>query len=116
MTSISDALRATCMKARIVTSAFGRTVTVKDASRRATQDAHAIDGAARVVANKLAGADEHDRRIRDAQRLAVTALHALSMPYSGEDGWRLLPTKNFMPPSTLLASLAKAQTAFNDAL
>ena len=94
--SVSDALRASCMKARVYTGAFGLNVTVQDASREVERDAGAVRGAARVVANKLAGVDKLHKKVIEAQKYCVDALYARSMPYAGEDGWRLLPTKNFM--------------------
>ena len=99
--SISDALRSTCMKARVYASAFGVSVTVPDASRGVERDNGAIEGAAKVMANKLAGADAYDKAVRKAQTFCKTALNALSLPYidqaEKQDSWRLLPTRNFEP-------------------
>jgi hypothetical protein len=106
------------MKARIYTSAFGLSVTVADESRKVERDAHAVRGAARVVANKLAGVDKLHKDVTSAQRFCIEALQSLSMPYAGEDGWRLLPTKNFMneAPNGLLPTLAQGKAQFQAAL
>ena len=116
--SVSDALRSSCMKARVYTSAFGLSVTVQDESRKVEADAGAVRGAARVVANKLAGVDALHKTVLKAQKYCVDALYARSMPYAGEDGWRLLPTKNFMQegPGSLLHDLGVGKKFFNDAL
>ena len=115
---VSDALRASCMKARVYTSAFGLSVTVQDESRKVEHDAGAVRGAARVVANKLAGVDALHKTVLKAQKYCVDALYARSMPYAGEDGWRLLPTKNFMQegPGSLLHDLGVGKKFFSDAL
>jgi hypothetical protein len=116
--SVSDALRASCMKARIYSSAFGLSVTVQDASREVERDAGAVRGAARVVANKLAGVDKLHKAVVAAQKYCADALYSRSMPYAGEDGWRLLPTKNFMQEGagSLLADLGVGKKMFSDAL
>ena len=116
--SVSAALRASCMKARIVTKAFGLNVTVKDESRKVEHDAGAVKGAARVVANKLAGVDDLHREVLKAQKFCVDALFERSMPYAGEDGWRLLPTKNFMDDRKdgLLAVMGEGKAMFAKAL
>jgi hypothetical protein len=116
--SVSDALRASCMKARVYTSAFGLSVTVQDESRKVEHDAGAVRGAARVVANKLAGVDKLHKDVLKAQKFCTEALYARSMPYAGEDGWRLLPTKNFMADGEgdLRACLSKGKKMFHDAL
>ena len=101
------------MKARVYTSAFGVSVTVPDASREVERDNGAIKGAAKVLANRLAGADDHDQAVRKAQTFCKTALNALSMPYidqaEKQDSWRLLPTRNFEP---LLEQLVVGNRAF----
>jgi len=114
--NVSDALRATCMKARIYTSAFGKTVTVKDVSREVERSKGAVIGAVKVTADKLAGADKHDKAVRAAQRFCVDALKDVSMPLANEDGWRLLPTSNFMPPAPLLKHLNEGKRMFDAAL
>ena len=116
--SVSAALRASCMKARIYTSAFGLSVTVPEASRDVEADAGAVRGAARVVANKLAGVDKLHKDVIAAQRYCIEALQGMSMPYAGEDGWRLLPTKNFMndQPNGLLPTLSRGKAQFQTAL
>ena len=115
---VSDALRASCMKARVYTHAFGLSVTVKDESRKVEHDAGAVRGAARVVANKLAGVDALHKDVLKAQKYCTDALYARSMPYAGEDGWRLLPTKNFMDDTEmgLRAQLSVGKKMFQDAL
>ena len=115
---VSDALRASCMKARIYTHAFGLSVTVKDESRKVEHDAGAVRGAARVVANKLAGVDALHKDVLKAQKYCIDALYWRSMPYAGEDGWRLLPTKNFMDDTEigLRAQLSIGKKMFQDAL
>ena len=116
--SVSEALRASCMKARLYTSAFGLNVTVQDESRKVEHDAGAVRGAARVVANKLAGVDKLHKKVLEAQKFCTGALYARSMPYAGEDGWRLLPTANFMADGegTLRDDLAKGKKMFHEAL
>jgi hypothetical protein len=106
------------MKARIYTSAFGLSVTVADESRKVEHDAGAVRGAARVVANKLAGVDKLHKDVISAQRFCIEALQSMSMPYAGEDGWRLLPTKNFMndQPNGLLPTLSRGKAQFEAAL
>ena len=116
--SVSAALRASCMKARVYTSAFGLSVTVQDESRKVEHDAGAVRGAARVVANKLAGVDKLHKDVLKAQKFCAEALYSRSMPYAGEDGWRLLPTKNFMQEGSgsLLADLGIGKQMFQAAL
>jgi hypothetical protein len=115
--SISTALRASCMKAKIFTSAFGVSVTVPDASREVERDNGAIRGAAKVLANRLAGADDHDQAVRKAQAFCKKALDALSMPYvdqaDRQDSWRLLPTRNY---EALLERLLEGNRAFRRAI
>ena len=93
-------------------------MTVQDESRKVEHDAGAVRGAARVVANKLAGVDALHKTVLKAQKYCVDALYARSMPYAGEDGWRLLPTKNFMQegPGSLLHDLGVGKKFFTDAL
>ena len=116
--SVSEALRASCMKARIYTSAFGLTVTIPGASRDVEKDAGAIPGATRVVAKKLAGVEKLHKDVVDAQKYCVDALYSRSMPYAGEKAWRLLPTKNFMQEGegSLLSELGEGKRRYKHAL
>jgi hypothetical protein len=109
---ITSAVRETCVLAKITTSSLGLSRTDKAASKRASADNHAVDGAARVVVSRLAGADEVHKEITAAQRDAAAALKRLSMPYD-EDGWRILPNAKF---ETFLQELGRHKATFDAAM
>lgn len=96
-TDVTGALRQTCMLAALSFRSFGLTRTDKSTSQRITEDAHAASGTARVVVNRLAGADSLHKQIVGVQTQAKATLDKATMPYGDEPKWRLLPTTNFMP-------------------
>jgi hypothetical protein len=109
---IQSAVRETCVLARVTTSSLGLSRTDKAASKRAAADNHAVDGAARVVVSRLAGADDVHKEIVAAQREAQAALKRRSMPYD-EDGWRILPNAKF---EDFLKELGYHKAAFDAAM
>src|SRR5688500_3714061 len=92
---IADAVRSTCVLVTVRLRAFGTTRTDNEASREVTRDKGAKPGAGRVTANRLTGADELHKQIVQAQTQAREDVKAYTMPYGNDEGWRLLPNKNF---------------------
>jgi hypothetical protein len=109
---IQSAVRETCILAKVTTSSLGLSRTDKAASKRTSADNNAVEGAARVLVSRLAGADDVHKEITAAQRDAAAALKRRSMPYD-EDGWRILPNAKF---EEFLAELGQHKATFDAAM
>lgn len=113
MSSTLDAVRETTVLAKITAKAFGISRTDKTASRKVAEDAQAAEGTARVIVSRLPGADDLHKRLVSCQLRARASLHERSMPWAGEDGWRLLPSSQLMP---LMEDLKTIRAEFDDAM
>lgn len=92
---IIEALKETTVLACVTTRALGLERTDRVASQRTVADNAAVDRAARVKVNRLAGADALHKEITSIQHAAGACLKANSQPFGEEDKWRLLPNARF---------------------
>lgn len=92
---VLDALKETTILARVTTRALGLERTDNTASRKVIEDANAVEKAAKVKVNRLAGADALHKEIVSCQQEASAALRGVSQPFGEEDSWRMLPNANF---------------------
>ena len=107
-----EALRSTTIRCKVTSAALGLSRTDKQATKDITAQSGAVSGAARVVVSRLAGADEHHKRIIAAQSQARQVLNRMSMPFGDEEGWRILPNANFM---RFMKEFGIAKKVYNDA-
>lgn len=108
---IMDAVRETCMLVTIRKTALGMSRTDKAASQDVTRNNHAAAGTAKVVVNRLPGADAHHKAITAIQREATEIIDKHTMHFN--EGWRLLPNRRF---ETLIQELAAVKSKFDKAM
>jgi len=113
---VLDALKETTILACVSTRALGLERTDNTASAKVVEDNQAVNKAAKVKVNRLAGADHIHKAIVSLQSEASSILRRRSQPFGEEEKWRMLPNAFFEKLIGELAPVKQKHDALLDKL